>query len=313
MDDQQLDSAYDTYFRRFADIVGDTVLEQYVGSTDEYSLPKYPIATSPIDFDRGPAGCDRMEAVHILACALGMITFEMQTRIARHPNLMKNRLLDMAKNAEPRPADHTLLGKVLRELTTRTELIEYSHASGDDARQEGSNRPSKTREGESNLPGRSSGERGAAVITFPCDFLVDYRADDKKAAGVIGWAVLMVYQREGDNYRYREFQLTGDVARLILEQYLASQDLTDRLGDQAGHRTKFRYVGNVATNLLKWAELDARFVFDADNSSIVPIKEACLPHPGFQNGMPLHPQFVYLDEWAGWRAFLGCDGSGGIV
>src|SRR5450759_5021565 len=70
MDDQQLESAYDTYFRRFADIVGDTVLEQYVESTDEYSLPKYPIATSPIDFDRGPAGCDRMEAVHILACAL---------------------------------------------------------------------------------------------------------------------------------------------------------------------------------------------------------------------------------------------------
>src|ERR1035437_7050883 len=108
-----------------------------------------------------------------------MITFEMQTRIVRHPNLMKNRLLDMAKNAEPRPADHTLLGKVLRELTTRAEPIEYSHASGDDARQEGSNRPSKTWEGESNLPGRSSGERGAAVITFHCDLLVDYGEDHR--------------------------------------------------------------------------------------------------------------------------------------
>src|ERR1035441_5337418 len=120
MDDQQLESAYDGYFRRFSDIVGDIVLEQYPGS-DYDLLPVYPTATMPIDFDSWPVGRDRMEAVHFLACALRVIDLEMQGRIARQPNLMKDRLLEMARRGDPRPADHTLLGRALRQLTTRPE------------------------------------------------------------------------------------------------------------------------------------------------------------------------------------------------
>lgn len=225
-----------------------------------------------------------------LVCALRVIALEMQGRVARKPKLMKDRLLEMARRGDPRPADHTLLGRALRELTTEPEPAEYSRAEVD-------------------LINRGVDEKDEAAITFHCDLVIDYATDGQQFDG-IARSVLMVYQREDNSYRYREFRVTGDGARCALQQHLASQDLTDHLGTSAIRRTKLRYTGNVATNLLKMAELDARFMFDAENSITVPVGEAYLPHPVFRPGLPLHPQFVYLDEWCGWRDFLGSRSSG---
>lgn len=251
MDNRRLESVYGAYFRQLADIVGDTVLEQYVGS-DSDLLPAYPTATMPIDFDRGPDGDDRMEAIHFLVCALKVISLEMQRRVARKPNLMKDRVLEMARRGDSRPADHTLLGRALRELTTNPEPAEYSPAD---------------------LTNCDIDEKDEAEITFHCDLVVDY-ATDGQQFDLIAKSVLMVYQRENNSYLYREFRVTGDGARFTLQQHLASQDLTDHLGTSAIRRTKFRYTGNVATSLLKMAELDARFMFDAENSITVPVVEA---------------------------------------
>lgn len=114
--DEKLEAAYDRYFRRFADITGDAVLEQYCDDTD--FLPEHPILSTTVSFTCGVDDDQRAEAIYVLAHMLNGLAAEAQKRIRRSPGTCKNRLLELARTGAERPPDHTLLGKALRVLTT---------------------------------------------------------------------------------------------------------------------------------------------------------------------------------------------------
>lgn len=297
--DQELETAYDRYFRRFADITGDIVLEQYVGDAD--SLPEHPIMSATVQFNGGLNGDDRAEAVYALARVLNALASEVQDRMRRSPETVKRRLAELARSGAERPPYHTLLGKALVALAMRDDLSEVG--IGKDARlPKIGTQASRRRSASHNCATKG------ADINFNCDLVVDYSSDPKQAAAGIVSSVLLVYQREGRKYRYSEYRSTAEAVQILLQQHPPTQaeDLTGCLGDRAHRSTKLRYKGSIARALLNWIKQDGRFSFDPENSNVTPIQEAYVPHPTLGNGkLPLHPEFVYFDEWLGWGHWLG--------